>query len=273
MLVEDLYMHGTAITVVGLAGSLRAASYNRALLQACVELAPAGMTIEPFDLRDVPLYDRDVEDGGFPASVTALRSAIAIADALLIVTPEYNAGMPAVTKNAVDWASRRPAPTPLDGKPTLAQLEKKFICPTCQTTLELSNAPIAVRMREFIRVRLAAGDRTALAGARVPADVLPRTDRDFTAVAKPNSIALRMAMVAADEADLVATLRWGNEWDIAAAVLIGAEAGAGVSDALGAPLVFNKRVPQAFGVVVAAPGIHAAAIARLAERAAALAET
>jgi myo-inositol-1(or 4)-monophosphatase len=122
-------------------------------------------------------------------------------------------------------------------------------------------------------VRLAAGDRTALAGARVPADVLPRSDRDFVAVAKPNSIALRMAMVAADEADLVATLRWGNEWDIAAAVLIGAEAGAGVSDALGAPLVFNKRVPQAFGVVVAAPGIHAAAIARLAERAAALAAT
>jgi myo-inositol-1(or 4)-monophosphatase len=122
-------------------------------------------------------------------------------------------------------------------------------------------------------VRLAAGDRTALAGARVPADVLPRSDRDFAAVAKPNSIALRMAMVAADEADLVATLRWGNEWDIAAAVLIGAEAGAGVSDALGAPLVFNKRVPQAFGVVVAAPGIHAAAIARLAERAAALAAT
>ncbi len=120
-------------------------------------------------------------------------------------------------------------------------------------------------------VRLAAGDRTALAGARVPADVLPRTDRDFVAVAKPNSIALRMAMVAADEADLVATLRWGNEWDIAAAVLIGAEAGAGVSDALGAPLAFNKRVPQAFGVVVAAPGIHDAAIERLAERAAALA--
>jgi len=120
-------------------------------------------------------------------------------------------------------------------------------------------------------VRLAAGDRTMLAGARVPADVLPRADRDFTIVAKPNSIALRMAMVAADEADLVATLRWGNEWDIAAAVLIDAEAGAGVSDALGARLSFNKRQPQAFGVVVAAPGIHGAAVARLAERGAALA--
>nr|WP_269845910.1 3'(2'),5'-bisphosphate nucleotidase CysQ [Sphingomonas sp. BT553] len=119
-------------------------------------------------------------------------------------------------------------------------------------------------------VRLAAGDRTELAGARVPADVLPRADRDFVAVAKPNSIALRIAMVAADEADLVATLRWGHEWDIAAAVLIGAEAGAGVSDALGQALTFNKPDPQAFGVLVTAPGMHAAAVARLAERGAAL---
>ena len=74
-------------------------------------------------------------------------------------------------------------------------------------------------------------------------------------------------MVAADEADLVATLRWGHEWDIAAAVLIASEAGAGVSDALGAPLAFNKPDPQAFGVLVSTPGIHAAAVDRLADRA------
>jgi myo-inositol-1(or 4)-monophosphatase len=97
---------------------------------------------------------------------------------------------------------------------------------------------------------------------------LPKADRGvFTAVTKPNSIALRMAMVAADEADLVATLRWGNEWDIAAAVLIATEAGAVASDALGAPLLFNKADPQAFGVLIAAPGVHGAAVARLAERA------
>ncbi|MBA2331171.1 MAG: NAD(P)H-dependent oxidoreductase [Actinobacteria bacterium] len=112
-------MPADATRVVGIAGSLRTGSYNRALLAACVELTPSGLTIEPFDLRDVPLYDRDVEDAGFPEAVVALRSAIATAEALLIVTPEYNAGVPAVTKNAVDWASRRPAPTPLDGKPTL----------------------------------------------------------------------------------------------------------------------------------------------------------
>ena len=119
-------------------------------------------------------------------------------------------------------------------------------------------------------VRLRAGDRTVLTGARVPADALPKADRDLVAVAKPNSIALRIAMVAADEADLVATLRWGYEWDIAAAVLIAAEAGAGVSDALGGALLFNKPDPQAFGVLVSAPAIHQAAVARLADRARAL---
>ncbi|MDP1027237.1 3'(2'),5'-bisphosphate nucleotidase CysQ [Sphingomonas sp. KR1UV-12] len=118
---------------------------------------------------------------------------------------------------------------------------------------------------------LAASQRDTLPGARVPADALPRADRDFVVVAKPNSIALRIAMVAAGEADLVATLRWGNEWDIAAAVLIAAEAGATVSDALGAPLIFNKPDPQALGVLVSAPAIHAGAVARLADRAAALA--
>nr|WP_277998362.1 3'(2'),5'-bisphosphate nucleotidase CysQ [Sphingomonas liriopis] len=116
-------------------------------------------------------------------------------------------------------------------------------------------------------VALHAGDRTELTGARVPTDALPKVDRHLTIVHKPNSIALRMAMVAADEADLVATLRWGNEWDIAAAALIAAEAGAGVSDALGAPLRYNKPDPTAFGVMVTAPGIHTAAVEWLSDRA------
>lgn len=115
------------------------------------------------------------------------------------------------------------------------------------------------------------GQRERLDGARVPADSLPRPDADLVLVEKPNSIALRIAKVAADEADLVATLRWGHEWDVAAATLIAAEAGARVSDALGAPLVFNTPSAQAFGVVVSTPGIHPAAIDRLADRARALA--
>ena len=116
-------------------------------------------------------------------------------------------------------------------------------------------------------IPVAASCRRVFSGARVPTDSLPRVDADLIAVAKPNSIALRIAMVAADEADLVATLRWGHEWDIAAAILIAREAGAAVSDALGQPLAFNTPSAQAFGVLVSAPAIHAAALARLANRA------
>ena len=111
------------------------------------------------------------------------------------------------------------------------------------------------------------GDRSIFPGARVPNDAVPKVDSDLVLVEKPNSIALRIAMVAADRADLVATLRWGHEWDIAAAVLIAAEAGATVSDALGQPLAFNTPTAQAFGVLATTPGIHAAAVDRLSERA------
>jgi len=112
-----------------------------------------------------------------------------------------------------------------------------------------------------------ASDRATLPGARVPADVLPRADADLVAVHKPNSIALRIAMVAAGEADLLAALRWGHEWDIAAAALIAQEAGAIVTDARGQILRFNSTKGEMFGVLAAAPGIHEAAVARLSARA------
>ncbi len=115
-------------------------------------------------------------------------------------------------------------------------------------------------------VRLAASTRSRIAGARVPAKFLPPEDADLLLVDQPNSIALRMAMVAADEADLLATLRWGYEWDIGAAALIAREAGAAVSDAFGDKINYNKPDPRAFGVLVSAPGLHAAAVARLAGR-------
>ena len=114
---------------------------------------------------------------------------------------------------------------------------------------------------------LTVSDRRKLSGARVPTDALPEVDGDLTRVHKPNSIALRMAMVAAAEADLLATFRWGNEWDIAASTLIAREAGASVTDALGQPLMFNRPTPTALGVLCCAPGIHDAAIDRLSDRA------
>lgn len=117
-------------------------------------------------------------------------------------------------------------------------------------------------------IRLKASCRTTLAGARVPADTLSSVDSDLVCVMRPNSVALRIAMVAADEADLLATLHWGNEWDIAAAALIAEEAGATVTDARGQIIRYNSTRGEAFGVLATSPTIHAAAVERLADRAA-----
>jgi myo-inositol-1(or 4)-monophosphatase len=115
--------------------------------------------------------------------------------------------------------------------------------------------------------RLAASSRRELFGARVPARITEGAPSDLVFVSQPNAIALRIAMVAADEADMVATMRWGFEWDLAAAALIAREAGAAVTDVFGQPLNYNKRDPRAFGVLASAPAIHGAAVAMLAERA------
>ena len=110
-------MSDKPIRVLGFAGSLRAASFNRALLRAAQSQAPAGMSIDIFDLAPVPLYNGDVEARGDPEGVAAFKTAITAADGLLLVTPEYNHGVPGVMKNAVDWASRPPSGSPLSGKP------------------------------------------------------------------------------------------------------------------------------------------------------------
>jgi len=103
--------------ILGLAGSLRGASFNRALLRAALELGPGEVETEVFDsLGALPFYDGDLEESGHPAVIEDLRRAIAGADALLIVTPEYNGGMSGVLKNALDWASRGPVRL-LAGKP------------------------------------------------------------------------------------------------------------------------------------------------------------
>jgi NAD(P)H-dependent FMN reductase len=94
-------------TVIGISGSLRQASFNTALLRTAVELAPPDLRIEAQSIRDIPLYDGDVEAAsGIPAPVAMLKDRIAAADGLLLVTPEYNGSLPGVFKNAIDWLSR-----------------------------------------------------------------------------------------------------------------------------------------------------------------------
>jgi chromate reductase, NAD(P)H dehydrogenase (quinone) len=110
-------MSDDAITVLGIAGSLRSGSYNRMLLRAAQRHAPDDMRIDVFELKGVPFFDADVEAHGDPESVAALKRAIREADAILIATPEYQHGIPGVLKNALDWASRPPKDPSLRRKP------------------------------------------------------------------------------------------------------------------------------------------------------------
>ena len=104
------------MNVLGICGSLRKASFNMMALRAAQSLAPQGMTITIADISQVPLYNEDVKGAGFPPAVQLLRDQVKAADALLIVSPEYNFSIPGVLKNAIDWASRPPE-QPFDGKP------------------------------------------------------------------------------------------------------------------------------------------------------------
>lgn len=104
------------LTILGIAGSLRKASYNRGALRAAQELAPAEVKIETFDLSGIPVFNQD-EDQQMPARVTEFKAHIRAADAILFATPEYNYSIPGALKNAIDWASRPYGDSAWDGKP------------------------------------------------------------------------------------------------------------------------------------------------------------
>jgi len=98
------------ITLIGVSGSLRRGSYNSALLRAAASMMPTGSELRIESIAGIPLYDGDTEAAsGIPPAVSRLKDAIAAADGLLLVTPEYNNSIPGVAKNAIDWLTRPPA--------------------------------------------------------------------------------------------------------------------------------------------------------------------
>ena len=106
----------TPIVILGIAGSLRVGSFNRAALRAAQNLVPDGAKLEIFELDGIPPFNQD-EDQRPPAIVAELKARIRAADAILFVTPEYNYSIPGVLKNAIDWASRPYGDNAWDGKP------------------------------------------------------------------------------------------------------------------------------------------------------------
>lgn len=104
------------IRILGIAGSLRRQSYNRAALRAATQLVPEGATIDIFEIDGIPGFSEDDEQNP-PPKVAELKQRIREADAILIVTPEYNYSVPGVLKNAIDWASRPYGDSAWNGKP------------------------------------------------------------------------------------------------------------------------------------------------------------
>lgn len=95
------------INIIAIPGSLRKEALSKQLARALQSLAPDDVTINVFELNDIPLFNQDVEDQGFPDSVIALREAVEAADGIIFITPEYNGSMTGVIKNAIDWLSRK----------------------------------------------------------------------------------------------------------------------------------------------------------------------
>jgi chromate reductase len=143
--------------VLGVSGSLRDDSYNTRLLRAAAAAAPAGVEVELWDgLRDLPLYDEDLEQGELPEAVVRLRDAWANADAIMFATPEYNGSVSGVLKNAVDWGSR-----PRGG----AVLQNKTVAVVGASTGRFGAMWAQADLRRTLGV----------AGARVVGDELPVT--------------------------------------------------------------------------------------------------
>jgi chromate reductase, NAD(P)H dehydrogenase (quinone) len=138
------------LTILGIAGSLRRASLNRATLRAARQLAPAGATIEILDLDGIPAFNED-DEAAPPARVVELKTRVRAADAILFATPEYNYSVPGVLKNAIDWGTRPHADNAWDGKPAAVMGASSGMLGTARAQYHLRQVLLAVNMHPLNR--------------------------------------------------------------------------------------------------------------------------
>jgi chromate reductase, NAD(P)H dehydrogenase (quinone) len=129
-----------SLRIVGIAGSLRAGSLNRALLLAARELAPPSLRIECEEIGDLPLFNADLETAGAPIPVARLRDSVRAAHGILLVTPEYNHGVPGVLKNAIDWLSQPLRGNVLTGRPVAIMGASTGLAGTARAQTQLRQA-------------------------------------------------------------------------------------------------------------------------------------
>lgn len=143
--------------LLGIAGSLRKASYSRAILVALAATVDSKAALAIFPLNDIPVYDQDADTITPPASVAALRSEIGAADGIIIASPEYNAGMSGVIKNALDWASRPYGKSALTGKPVLTLTSSPASTGGARAQAQLNETLTAIAARLVLRPQATIG--------------------------------------------------------------------------------------------------------------------
>ena len=145
--------------ILGIAGSLRKASYNKGALRAAQQLSPQGATIEVFELDGIPPFNQD-EEKNPPAKVTEFKRKIREADAILFVTPEYNYGLPGVLKNAIDWASRPYGDSAWNGKPCAIMSAAMSMGGGVRAQYQLRQAFVFLNMEAVLQPEVAIGNAT-----------------------------------------------------------------------------------------------------------------
>ncbi len=148
----------SAIKLLGISGSLRNGSFSTAILETLAERAPAGVELVLHPLNDVPVYNQDLDTETPPAAVKALRDAISAADGLVIVTPEFNYGLPGALKNALDWASRPYGAGSLTAKPVVTMSNSPAFTGGVRAQAQLNETLLATQSKLLVRWQVVIGE-------------------------------------------------------------------------------------------------------------------